>query len=248
MRAPLAPIEARPAQNAGRAPAVAGCDGVEFDADAAEKFDPGLGHQPRVGRQLDITASGQRFRDRHAEAAGKVIVAGPRRAQGRIFGAGRQGRPLRVEARRHLHDAFHHLRHTGRGDAVVAVPALLRDAEQTGRRQTLQVAAGGLRRDTGDPSQLRRRQRAPVHQRVQHSGARRIPREGSDFCEGGQVGHGSNPCWSESILRIPESGRFGHRRKISPAQTGAPDQCSTFVEPLRRGYTLNRKESSAEGA
>src|SRR5215472_12401575 len=98
MRAPLAPVEARPAQDATRAPAAAGCDGAEFDADAAEKFDPGLGDQSRVACQLDVAASAQRLRNRHAETAGKVVVAGPRRAQGRIFRADRQWRPPRIEA------------------------------------------------------------------------------------------------------------------------------------------------------
>ena len=64
---------------------------------------------------------------------------------------------------------------------MVAVPALLLDAEEAGRGHAREMAAGGLRRDAGDVRQLGCRQRAPVHQRVQHAGARRIARERGDL-------------------------------------------------------------------
>jgi len=72
------------------------------------------------------------------------------------------------------------------------MPALLFDAEKASRSQACQMAARGLRRDAGDPSQLGSRQRAPAHQRMQHSGAGWVPCKGSDFCEAGQAGHCSH--------------------------------------------------------
>ena len=63
---------------------------------------------------------------------------------------------------------------------MVAMAALLLDGEQARRRHAGQMAAGRLRRDAGDARQLGGRQRAAVHQRVQHAGARGIAGERGD--------------------------------------------------------------------
>ena len=72
---------------------------------------------------------------------------------------------------------------------MIAVPPLLLDGEQPRHGQARQVAAGRLRRDAGDAGELGGRQRASVHQRVQHAGARGISGERGDFRERGVAGH-----------------------------------------------------------
>ena len=152
---------------------------------------PVVGHHAGVARQLDMAAGHQRIGERHAEPAGEVVVAGARRAQRGIARADGELAARRApSSRRHLHDALHHLRHRRRGQPVIAVPALLLDGEQPRRGQARQMAAGGLRRDAGDARQLGRRQRAAVHQRVQHAGAGRVAGERGDLGERGVAGHG----------------------------------------------------------
>jgi hypothetical protein len=109
MRAPLAPVEAGPAPDARRASATAADHRIEADAEAAEKFDAGLGDQPGFLRQLDTTARSQRVSEGYAETPGEMVVAGPRRAQSRIARADRQWWPLRIEPRSYLRDALDHL-------------------------------------------------------------------------------------------------------------------------------------------
>src|SRR6516162_3590453 len=84
MRAPLAPIETRPTQNARRAPGAAGYDAIEIDADLVEERDPCVRNHSPIPSQLDLTALGQSVRQRHPETAGEMVIAGPCRSQRRV--------------------------------------------------------------------------------------------------------------------------------------------------------------------
>ena len=77
---------------------------------------------------------------------------------------------------------------------MVAMPALLLDAEKTSRSHTRQMAARRLWRDAGDISQLGCRQGAPVHERAEHPSAGGIPGKCSDFCKCRQAGHHLDLC------------------------------------------------------
>ena len=127
MRAPLAPIEAGPAQNARGTLAAMRHDAIEVDADLAKERNSYLGHHSSIGGQLDLTAVDQSICKRHAEAAGKMVVTGPCRSQCRIPRTDDESRALATQTGRHLHNAFHHLGHRRRGEPVVAMPALLLD-------------------------------------------------------------------------------------------------------------------------
>src|SRR5690242_9194450 len=140
MRTPLAPIEAGPTQDASRAPAIARRNRIDVNADAIKKFDSRIRNQTAIAGQLDVIAHDQRIGERDTETAGKVVVAGPRSTQSRISRTDSKRRSRRVEAGCYLHNAFHHLCHRGRRYAVIAMPALLLDAEKTRHSQTRQMA------------------------------------------------------------------------------------------------------------
>jgi hypothetical protein len=74
------------------------------------------------------------------------------------------------------------------------MPALLLDAEKTGRSHTRQVAARRLWRDAGDISQLGCRQGTSVHERAEHSSAGGISGKCANFCECGQASHRLDLC------------------------------------------------------
>jgi hypothetical protein len=57
---------------------------------------------------------------------------------------------------------------------MITMSALLFDLHESGRGHLGQVFAGGLRGDACNLRKLGRRQRAPVHQRVQHDDTRRL--------------------------------------------------------------------------
>src|SRR6266480_2692343 len=81
VRAPLAPIEAGPAQDAGGTLAATGGQGIDIDPDPAQECEAGLGDQAGVVCQLGVSASHQRIRQRDTEPPCEVVVAGPRRPQ-----------------------------------------------------------------------------------------------------------------------------------------------------------------------
>jgi hypothetical protein len=149
MRASFAPIEARPAQQANRALAAAGNDAVEVDANRAKKPAAGVGNQSSIACQLHMAVFNPHIRERHAQTAGKVVVAGPRCPQRGVSRTDNEARSGCVAAGCHLHDALQHLRHGRRCQAVVVVAALLLDIEKTGRSQARQMAARCLWRDSG---------------------------------------------------------------------------------------------------
>ena len=72
---------------------------------------------------------------------------------------------------------------------MIAVAPLLLDGEQPRHGQARQVAAGRLRRDAGDARELGGRERASVHQRMQHARARGVSGKRGDFRERGIAGH-----------------------------------------------------------
>ena len=153
MRAPLAPVETRTTQHASP-PAAPRRHGIDVDAELGQQLHAGLGHQAAVLRQLDLAFGHHGVRERDPETAGKVVVAGAGGAQRGIARADRELRLRRLRSRRHQHDAFHHLRHRGRGQPMVAMPSLLLDFEQTRHAQARQMGACRLRRDAGDAGEL----------------------------------------------------------------------------------------------
>jgi hypothetical protein len=73
---------------------------------------------------------------------------------------------------------------------VITVPALPLDGDEADRGHAAEVPARGLRRDAGDAGKFGRRQRAPVHQRVQHAGAPGVSGKRGDLGEHCVAGHG----------------------------------------------------------
>src|SRR5438067_13548789 len=71
MQAPLAPVEARPAIEAGGRAA-------QLHAEPPEENHPGIGHRAALGGQPDITALAERVGEPDTELAGEMVVAGPR--------------------------------------------------------------------------------------------------------------------------------------------------------------------------
>src|SRR6516164_9827396 len=89
VRPPLAPVEAGPAQDAGRA-AAAGTKRLDIDADATQELGTRLGNEPGIVGEFGIAACDQRIGKRNAEPSGKMIVAGAPSAQRGIARADRQ--------------------------------------------------------------------------------------------------------------------------------------------------------------
>ena len=77
---------------------------------------------------------------------------------------------------------------------MIAMPALFLDLEYSGGRQAGQMPARGLRCNPGGPRQLRRRERTPVHQRMQHSSACRIADQRGNLRKSVIADHGEIPC------------------------------------------------------
>jgi len=176
VRPPFAPIKARAAKDT-RGLATANAKRSDVDTDIAEQINPRVSHQPGIVRQFHVTTHYQRVRDRDAELTGEMVVTGSRRAHGRIARTSCRRRPHRLQSRCHLHDAFDHLRDSRRGEPVITMPALLLDLHQAGGGHSCEVPARSLGSDAGDARKFGCRQRAPVHQRVQHCGTRRVAGE-----------------------------------------------------------------------
>ena len=99
MIAPLAPIQARAAEDAMRG------RGFDIDTDASEKSPAGTRHLAPLVGQRDMFRIDKPLRDADAEPAGEMIVAGARVAHRRVAGPSHHG----VRGRDH-HHAFEHLR------------------------------------------------------------------------------------------------------------------------------------------
>src|SRR5436853_785752 len=68
MQAPLAPVEARPAIEAGGRAA-------QLHAEPPEEIHPGIGHRAAFVGQLDIAALAERVGEPDTELAGEMVVA-----------------------------------------------------------------------------------------------------------------------------------------------------------------------------
>ena len=123
----------------------------------------------------------QRVVDADAELAGEVVVAGAGEAQFRADPR-RQAAPAAFHIRQH-HQPFKGLCDLRPGETIIAMAPLHGDRQQATLHQLGEMAARRLRRDARDPGELLRRQRAPVHQRVQHVGAGRIAHQMGDLGE-----------------------------------------------------------------
>jgi len=85
VRAPFTPIEAGSTQDPGRAITAASHQGIEVDTDPTKKLDARLGYQSSITCELQVTTPDKRVSERYTETAGKMVVAGPRHPQSRIF-------------------------------------------------------------------------------------------------------------------------------------------------------------------
>ena len=155
---------------------------------STRKVAPSAGDLAAIVAQHHRAPGHQRVGDRDAEPAGEMVVAGTRQAQ-RIVARRARSMAWRRLDRRHQADALQHARDQGRGDPVVAMPALADAAQQIGIGQPGEMAAGGLRRHAGDERQLLGRQRAAVHQRDQHVGARPVADQRRDLGNVRAIGH-----------------------------------------------------------
>ena len=117
--------------------------------------------------------------------------------------------PLDVRVER----ARHALR---RGEAVIAVAAVLLDREQAAGGKLRQMPGRRLRRDMRGLCECACRQRAPVHQRMQHAGARRIARQTGYFRECALARHGRLRVVGPCILATLRARYFGRDRNVPP--------------------------------
>ena len=202
MRPPLAPVEARPAEAA----ALAGGIG-EVETEFVEKPGPGCGDRAAIGIEQDMTARGEMVGQGDAEPAGEMVVAGPRRTQRLVA---HPCRPImRCPRHRDRHDRLDQARDLGRGEPEIAVAPLPVAGQKPRIDQLCQMRARGLRGHMRGIGEFAGAQRAAVHQRREHVGARRIAEQCRDLGDVGGVCHGF------SIARDragPDAERFGHGR------------------------------------
>src|SRR5262245_56012014 len=94
---------------------------------------------------------------------------------------------------------------------MVAMTALLLDADEPSIGQLSQMAARRLRGHSGDTRKFRRRQGTAVHQSVQHSRPTRIAGEPGHSCKFGGARHVvlvfaaqplSSPLWGDASIEI----------------------------------------------
>ena len=184
--APLAPVEAGPAEN----PA-AGSWRRERDAEFRQKaLSCGSQRTAFVVEHDEFTAH-ERIRDRHAERAGEMVITGACKSQRLVLCRTRLVARRRLQCRHRL-DAFQHFRNQRRSDAVVAVAPLPRDGEQPRPREFAQVAAGGCARHVRQPGELAARECLAAHQGRQHHGARGVA---DQRCNLDHVGSGNHAAW-----------------------------------------------------
>ena len=98
---------------------------------------------------------------RHGEPAREMVVASSRRAQ-RLVAWSRRAMPLWA-GRGHRRQSLYRVRDLGRGEPMVAMPALPDDRDELRLRELRQMPAGGLRGHAGMPGELARSQSSPVH-------------------------------------------------------------------------------------
>jgi len=89
------------------------------------------------------------------------------------------------------HQRFERFGHVRSGQPVITVPALATDVQQARFDQPREMAARRRRRNSARFGELPRGEGAPVHQRGQHVGARRIADQGGDRSDERSIGHSS---------------------------------------------------------
>ena len=168
------PVQAGAAKDASR------FAGRHHRAESIEKLGAGRCDLAAVVAENDVTARNERVRHGHAQTAGNMVVTGARSAHCIIQArrAAAAGRQLNCG---NSGDAFKHAADERRGKAVIAVPALLVQSEQTGTAELGKMAARGLRRDTCNRGELGRGERATVDQCRKDVCARGVAHERAQF-------------------------------------------------------------------
>src|SRR4051794_1391113 len=160
----------------------------------------------------------------NADLSGQMVIAGAGAPQLLLKG---RSRPIARRARdRHVHDAFQHPPDMRTGQPVVVVAALLHEPEQLAVGQLGEVAAGGLRRDTGRIGKLARGQCPAVKQRAQDVGARGVAHQRSHFGNFQNTLHAPN---MRPNPRPRQSGLFGPRRSVPVGKRVAGNVLGHYV-------------------
>lgn len=157
MRAPLAPVEAGPANGSPE-----GLQHVDVDTMTGDHLLSGLCQLRMLFVACDCAGCTQAVEHANAIVPGKVIVADPCLAQRRFL----RSRPVPevTAACGKSHQAFDQGSNAGIGEGEIAVATLLALADQAAFFKLGEVRACGLQRDSGCTGKLRRRQRATSHE------------------------------------------------------------------------------------
>ena len=151
VKAALAPVEAGAAEGAAAARGVS-----RSMPSSSKKAKPAGVTSPPSASSARKPRRDHGVGDLDRESSGEMVVAHARVAERRV-GARERTPPGRRLDRRHHADRFHHLRDERRGDAKIAVPALLDDGEQLCFGEASQMLARRLRRDARRGRRARRR-------------------------------------------------------------------------------------------
>lgn len=185
MRAPLAPIQTGPTEGS-----MALTYNPEANTKPGQMLRPDRGQLAAILGQHDIATFNHCIGNADSKAPRQVVIASPRGAQCIT------APPVRLVAHGtcfgNRHDALQHPPDQGRGEPVVAMPALPFHRDQAGIGQFAEVRAGRLRRDPCEIGEFGRGKRATVHKSGEDIGAGRIADKG------GNVGY----VWAGLHLRI----------------------------------------------
>ncbi len=201
VEAPLAPVEAGAAEGALAA-------GLKRDAVPGEEGEALRRHLAALVAERHAALRGERIGKRHAQPPGQVVVAEARLAHRHVEPADRAIARRRLDGGDDPHQ-FDHLRHQRRGDAEVAVAALLHGGEQLALRQPSQMLAGRGGRYARGIGKLAGGLGAAVHQRVKHRRARRVAHQRADL---GKVDVAAHVAESRARRARRNRNRFGPGR------------------------------------
>lgn len=181
MGATLGPVET----GEGEATALL-AGGGEIDAEVLEGAAAIAGEHVVFGgtRGVDPTQADEAVVQGDGGGSGHVVVAAASGAEVDRRG-GREGA---AHASGDDAEAFEGASDSWRGEGVVAMAALLEDADEMVAAETAEVDAGGGRRDPGDDGQLSAGAGFAFHQAIEHARARRLADGGGDAGDGGVDG------------------------------------------------------------
>lgn len=225
MGATLAPVEARPAQDA----AALGGRRLDVHARAVEQGETAIGNLAGIEAEFNMTGIDQRIGDRYPEMARQVVIAGAPCPQRHVARTGAELSDARFW-RGDAHDAFDHLRHGRRCKPVVAMATLFLDEKQSGLGHFRQMTARRLCRDTGKPREFRCCQHTAIHQTVEHAGTARIT---------GQRRYFRKSC----IVRHDRFRGF----RLAGLSCNPQENASELVEVSSRACGLYRDHSNCKG-